>query len=228
MNFFSLSNFDFDAFFMVIFVDLVLSGDNAIIIGMAAAALPGALRRKAIVWGIGLAVVFRIILASLTFYLLQLTGIKLLGALLLLGVCYGMWRDLKNNKVDVPPENDQDNFGKKNQEGLSNNLLTEKNETNLALASPEFRRAMMKIIIADISMSLDNVLAVAGIARENIAMMIFGLVLSIVLMAVGATFVARILEKFHWLGYVGLLIILYVALDMGYDGVLEITKQFNF
>ena len=106
--------------------------------------------------------------------------------------------------------------------------MTEKNETNLALASPEFRRAMMKIIIADISMSLDNVLAVAGIARENIAMMIFGLVLSIVLMAVGATFVARILEKFHWLGYVGLLIILYVALDMGYDGVLEITKQFNF
>ena len=127
MNFFSLSNFDFDAFFMVIFVDLVLSGDNAIIIGMAAAALPGALRQKAIVWGIGLAVVFRIILASLTFYLLQLTGIKLLGALLLLGVCYGMWRDLKNNKVDVPPENDQENFGKKNQEGLSNNLLTEKN-----------------------------------------------------------------------------------------------------
>tara|TARA_B100001123_G_C14996093_1_gene901617 strand:+ start:120 stop:836 length:717 start_codon:yes stop_codon:yes gene_type:complete len=231
MELLHLLTFDLDAFFMVIFVDLVLSGDNAIVIGMAAASLPPTLRKKAIAWGIGIAVGLRIILASLTFYLLQIIGIKILGSILLLFVCYSMWRDLlKTDKSQSEETGDTNNSGSNainNQEecdGLPDERkveeLAEKKKISI-LSSRDFRRAMLNIIIADISMSLDNVLAVAGIARDNVVILVFGLILSIVLMAIGATFVAKMLEKFHWLGYLGLLIILYVALDMGYDGINE-------
>ena len=210
-----LAGLDIDAILMVIFVDLVLSGDNAIIIGMAAASLPPTLRRKAIIWGIGLAVVLRIVLAALTFYLLQLHGIKFIGALLLLGVCYFMWKDLKISSAEQTntgtPEEDVQEVQMNGSESVS-------------LMSPEFSRAMLKIIVADVTMSLDNVLAVAGIAHDNIGVLIFGLVLSIVLMAIGANLVSRLLQKHHWLGYIGLLIIFYVALEMGYYGGIEVLE----
>ena len=207
MELLPLLTFDLDAFFMVIFVDLVLSGDNAIVIGMAAASLPSTLRKKAIAWGIGIAVGLRIILASLTFYLLQIIGIKILGSILLLFVCYSMWRDLqKTNKPQLEETGDTNNFGsnaKNHQEGYSTfpdetkaEELAKKKKISI-LSSRDFRRAMLTIIIADISMSLDNVLAVAGIARDNVVILVFGLVLSIILMAVGATFVAKMLEKFR-------------------------------
>ena len=210
-----LAGLDIDAILMVIFVDLVLSGDNAIIIGMAAASLPPTLRRKAIIWGIGLAVVLRIVLAALTFYLLQLHGIKFIGALLLLGVCYFMWKDLKI------PSADQTNTGTPEEDAQEDQM---NGSESVSLMSPEFSRAMLKIIVADVTMSLDNVLAVAGIAHDNIGVLIFGLVLSIVLMAIGANLVSRLLQKHHWLGYIGLLIIFYVALEMGYYGGIEVLE----
>ena len=210
-----LAGLDIDAILMVIFVDLVLSGDNAIIIGMAAASLPPTLRRKAIIWGIGLAVVLRIVLAALTFYLLQLHGIKFIGALLLLGVCYFMWKDLKISSAD------QTNTGTPEEDAQEDQM---NGSESVSLMSPEFSRAMLKIIVADVTMSLDNVLAVAGIAHDNIGVLIFGLVLSIVLMAIGANLVSRLLQKYHWLGYIGLLIIFYVALEMGYYGGIEVLE----
>ena len=210
-----LAGLDIDAILMVIFVDLVLSGDNAIIIGMAAASLPPTLRRKAIIWGIGLAVVLRIVLAALTFYLLQLHGIKFIGALLLLGVCYFMWKDLKISSAE------QTNTGTPEEDAQEDQM---NGSESVSLMSPEFSRAMLKIIVADVTMSLDNVLAVAGIAHDNIGVLIFGLVLSIVLMAIGANLVSRLLQKHHWLGYIGLLIIFYVALEMGYYGGIEVLE----
>ena len=210
-----LAGLDIDAILMVIFVDLVLSGDNAIIIGMAAASLPPTLRRKAIIWGIGLAVVLRIVLAALTFYLLQLHGIKFIGALLLLGVCYFMWKDLKISSAD------QTNTGTPEEDAQEDQM---NGSESVSLMSPEFSRAMLKIIVADVTMSLDNVLAVAGIAHDSIGVLIFGLVLSIVLMAIGANLVSRLLQKHHWLGYIGLLIIFYVALEMGYYGGIEVLE----
>ena len=204
---------------MVIFVDLVLSGDNAIVIGMAAAALPLGLRKKAIFWGIAIAVILRIILAALTFYLLQLVGIKLIGGLLLIAVCYFMWKDLSysNHKSRSPSTKDPLT---QNDNASEDHPIS----ASTALSSSEFRKALLKITIADLTMSLDNVLAVAGIARENIFVLVFGLALSIVLMAVGASMVAKMLEKHTWLGYLGLLIIFYVACDMAYDGSIELIQ----
>ena len=217
----TLLGLDIESILMVIFVDLVLSGDNAIVIGMAAASLPSEQRKKAIVYGIGIAVALRIILASMTFYLLQLTGIKLIGSILLVGVCYFMWRDLRANIS---------NASQMTEENKSESIENEKSEKETALKSllsPEFRSAMLKIIVADVTMSLDNVLAVAGIARENISILVFGLALSIVLMAAGASIVARLLERYSWVGYIGLLIIFYVAIDMGIHGSKEILEYFN-
>ncbi len=236
MDLSALLNFDLNAFVMVIFVDIVLSGDNAIVIGMAAATLPPLLRGKAIVWGIAVAVALRIVLAALTLYLLQLTGIKLLGSFLLIAVCFEMWRDLIRGEapdehliedeaevVDEIEAAIETAIGEDGEKAAS----AAKPAAVATLASPEFRRAMLKIIVADVSMSLDNVLAVAGVARDNVGMLIFGLVLSIALMALGATLVAKLLDKHRWLGYVGLLIILYVALDMGYYGWQEVAAYFG-
>ncbi len=239
MDFSSLIHFDLNAFFMVVFVDIVLSGDNAIVIGMAAAALPTALRHKAIVWGIGAAVVLRIILAALTLYLLQLTGIKLIGAFLLFAVCYEMWRDLIKGQAPSEELIEKEAEVADGIEDAIEHVIGEEHPSPgtesaavkggalASLSSPEFRRAMLKIIVADVSMSLDNVLAVAGVARENVGMLVFGLVLSIALMALGATLVAKLLDRHRWLGYVGLLIILYVAVDMGIDGWREVSAALN-
>ena len=204
--------FDLTTFMQVVFIDLVLSGDNAIIIGMAAAALPPALRQKAIVWGIALAVILRVILAALTVYLLTIIGLKLVGGLLLFVVCYQLWKDLRSAGHD---ESESD--------GASQDSDSEDAET-AGILSPMFIRAMLTIIVADVSMSLDNVLGVAGAAKDNIQMLVFGLVLSIVLMAVGANLVARMLNRYQWIGFIGLAVIVWVAGDMTYEGAVEVYE----
>jgi YjbE family integral membrane protein len=212
-----ISNLQFDAatFMQVVVIDLVLSGDNAIIIGMAAAALPPALRQKAIVWGIALAVILRIVLAALTVYLLTIIGLKLVGGLLLFIICYQLWKDLA-------AEGHGEHGGEAGRQDGSGGAAD-----CGGILSPKFVRAMVTIIVADLSMSLDNVLGVAAAAHDNIPMLVFGLVLSIILMAVGANMVARLLNRHQWIGYVGLAVIVWVAGDMTYAGIIEVNEYFR-
>ena len=214
-----ISSFEFDPamFSMVILVDLVLSGDNAIVIGMAAATLTPKLRNKAIAYGIAAAILFRIPLAALTFYLLDIVGLKLFGGCLLFYVCYQLWLDLFQG-VDLTPDQLEDGV-----EGID----PPENSEEEKVMSRRFLKAMVTILIADLTMSLDNVLAVAGVARENLGMLIFGLVLSIALMAVGATLVARLLNKYPGIGYIGLAVIVWVAGSLTWDGGLEVIQYFN-
>jgi YjbE family integral membrane protein len=191
----------------VIMIDLVLAGDNAIVIGLAAAGLPKDQRNRAILIGIIAATVLRIAFASVTVQLLQIVGLLLAGGVLLLWVSWKMWRELR-----APPEHDIDE------------VLNAANADGTASGKPRktMGQAIWQITLADISMSLDNVLAVAGAAREHPVILIFGLALSIALMGLAATFIAKLLQKHRWIAYVGLAIILYVALDMVYRGALEI------
>jgi YjbE family integral membrane protein len=196
------------SFFQIIAIDLVMSGDNAIIIGMAAASLPSDLRRKAIVYGIMGAAVLRIIFAALTVHLLAVIGLTLAGGLLLAWVCWRMWQELRSG-------------------GFEANLDVDGDDTkSCSQVTPNLRRACMNIIIADLSMSLDNVLAVAGAARDHLGILIFGLVLSIALMAFASTLIAKVLEKHHWISYLGLVIIVYVAGDMIWRGGFEVRTHF--
>jgi len=196
----------------VIMIDLVLAGDNAIVIGLAAAGLAPSQRNKAIMLGILAATVLRILFASVTVQLLAIVGLLLAGGLLLLWVCWKMWRELRGGHQD-------DHHANEVMEGKD---LDGDGVVGAAAPRKTLRQAAMQIIIADVSMSLDNVLAVAGAAREHPTALVFGLTLSIVLMGVAANFIARILNKQRWIAYVGLAIILYVALDMIYRGTLEV------
>jgi YjbE family integral membrane protein len=192
----------------VIMIDLVLAGDNAIVIGLAAAGLPKEMRGKAILLGIIAATVLRIVFALATTWLLALGGALLVGGgLLLLWVCWKMWRELSDSG--------QHNEGA---EAITGEDLD--NDGNVADGAPRktFAQAAWQIVIADVSMSLDNVLAVAGAAKEHPGVLIFGLALSIALMGLAANFVARLLNKHRWIAYVGLLIILYVAIIMTWEG----------
>ena len=218
MDYLTSITFDPAMFTMIILVDLVLSGDNAIVIGMAAASLPPKLQNKAIAYGITAAIIFRIPLAALTFYLLEIIGLKLIGGCLLFFVCYQLWVDLSKN-ADTKSQDKPDSI----QEDTSQKEYI-KEET---LMSRQFLRAMTTILIADLTMSLDNVLAVAGVARDNLEMLIFGLVLSIVLMAVGAKLIARLLNKYSWVGYLGLAAIIWVSGNLTWDGSVELIKYFN-
>lgn len=195
------------ALMQVIAIDLVLAGDNAIVIGLAAAGLPKEMRSKAILVGIIAATVLRIIFASATTYLMALTGLLLAGGILLLWVCWKMWRELREGQGD-------DNRA---EEALTGEDL---NRDGSVAAGPTktFRQAATQIVIADVSMSLDNVLAVAGAAREHPTVLVVGLILSIALMGLAASFVARLLNKHRWIAYVGLAIIVYVALKMIWEG----------
>ena len=218
MNFISSFQFDPAMFSMIILVDLVLSGDNAIVIGMAASSLPPKLQKKAIAYGITAAILFRIPLAAITFYLLEIIGLKLIGGCLLFYVCYQLWQDLFKS---VDPTNQS------SPDSSNVSALQEENIINEKLTSRLFIKAMTTILIADLTMSLDNVLAVAGVARDNLGMLIFGLVLSIGLMAIGATLIARMLNKHSWIGYIGLSVIVWVAGSLTWDGGLEVIKYFN-
>ena len=196
------------AFLQVVMIDLVLAGDNAIVIGLAAAGLPKDQRNKAILIGVIAATVLRIIFAGLTTQLLQIVGLLLAGGILLLWVCWKMWRELRTSAAE-------EEEAELALEGADSGTSTAPRKT--------FAQAAWQIVIADVSMSLDNVLAVAGAAREHPYVMIFGLILSIALMGLAASFIARILQRYRWIAYVGLAIILYVALKMIYQGALEVA-----
>ena len=180
-------------FFQIVFIDLVLAGDNAIIIGMVASQFPLEQRKKIIFWGIGAAVVLRIIFTLITAYLLQITGLRLIGGILLLYICYKLYVDvLKNNHED---------------------------KKDIKVDNSTFLKAITSVIIADVTMSLDNVLGVAGAARDHYILLIFGLVLSIALMATAATLISGWIKKYKWIGWLGLLAILAVAIDLIYTDI---------
>lgn len=206
----------FSALLQVIAIDLVLAGDNAIVIGLAAAGLPTAQRKKAILIGVLAATVLRIIFAAITVKLLAVVGLLLAGGILLLWVCWKMWRELRTSHAD---------------EQEATEALANSSSSGDAGASGKPRKTLMQaaiqIVVADVSMSLDNVLAVAGAARDHLSVLIIGLILSIGLMGLAATFIARLLHRHRWIAYVGLLIILYVALDMIYRGALEVWPHIN-
>lgn len=200
------------ALFQVIAIDLVLAGDNAIVIGMAAAGLPKEMRARAIMLGIAAATIMRIGFALATTWLLGIIGLLLAGGILLLWVCWKMWTELRHTKEDEV----------RAEEALEGEDLNR--DGTIAGGAPRktFAQAALQIVIADVSMSLDNVLAVAGAAHEHPMVLIFGLGLSIALMGFAASFVARILNRHRWIAYVGLAIILYVAVEMIWRGGNEV------
>jgi YjbE family integral membrane protein len=197
-----------NALLQVVLIDLVLAGDNAIVIGLAAAGLPQAQRGKAILIGIVAATMLRILFAGLATQILQIVGLLLAGGILLLWVCWKMWRELRASPAE-PME-------AKEAAGAAAGTTAEGKPRKTLV------QATWQIIVADLSMSLDNVLAVAGAAREHPTVMIFGLALSIAMMGVAASFIARLLQNHRWIAYVGLAVILYVAVDMIFRGTLDI------
>lgn len=203
----------FAAFLQVIAIDLVLAGDNAVVIGLAAAGLPKEQRGKAILVGIIAATVLRILFATVTTQLLNIVGLLAVGGLLLLWVSWKMWRELRMSDADdravdeVLADADLDADGKIGRNGAPRKT---------------FAQAAWQIVVADVSMSLDNVLAVAGAAREHPTVLVIGLALSIALMGLAASLIARLLHKHRWIAYVGLAIILYVALEMIWRGAHEL------
>ena len=176
----------------IIFIDLVLAGDNAIIIGMVASKFPVEQRKKVIFWGIGGAVILRIILTMLTAYLLQITGLRLIGGLLLLYIVYKLY-------VDV--------------------IKGQSNEEDIKVDNSSFMKAIWTVLLADFTMSLDNVLGVAGAAGDHYGLLIFGLILSIILMATAATLISNWIKKYKWIAWAGLLAILFVAIELIYTDI---------
>ena len=177
-------------FFQIVFIDLVLAGDNAIIIGMVASQFADDQRKKIIFWGIGAAVVLRIIFTLITAYLLQINGLRLVGGILLLYIVYKLYKDVIKN---------------------GNN-----NKNSLKVDNSSLLKAITTVIIADVTMSLDNVLGVAGAAKEHYILLIFGLVLSIILMATAANLISKWIKKYRWIAWLGLVAILVVAIDLIY------------
>ena len=173
----------------IIFIDLILAGDNAIIIGMVASKFPAEQRKKVIFWGIGGAVILRIVLTMLTAYLLQITGLRLIGGLLLLYIVYKLYIDVIKGQSD---------------------------DEDVKIDNSNFIRAIWTVLLADFTMSLDNVLGVAGAAGDHYVLLIFGLALSIVLMATAATVISRWINEYKWIAWIGLIAILAVALELIY------------
>ena len=178
-------------FFQIVFIDLVLAGDNAIIIGMVASQFKDEKRKKIIFWGIGAAIVLRIVFTLITAYLLQINGLKTIGGLLLLYIAYKLYKDVIKNGIN--------------------------NDKKIETDSSTFFKAIMTVVIADVSMSLDNVLGVAGAARDHYILLVFGLILSILLMATVATIISKWIKKYKWIGWIGLLAILAVAIELIYS-----------
>jgi len=215
MDWISLS--ELSALAQVIVVDLVLAGDNAVVIGMAVAGLPREQRARAMLLGIVAATVLRIAFASITVQLLQVIGLLLAGGLLLLWVSWKLWREIQTSRVERAMHAEHGNPDR-----------TEAADGDAPPArTKSMREAATQIIVADVSMSLDNVLAVAGVAREHAWVLVFGLMLSVALMAFAAMMVARLLQRYHWIAYIGLALILYVALRMIFDGAIEVYQATN-
>ncbi|UKJ77907.1 TerC family protein [Azospirillum brasilense] len=203
----------------VIAIDLVLAGDNAIVVGMAAAAVPLAQRRKVIFWGIGAAIVLRIFFALITTQLLAIIGLTLAGGVLLLWVCWKMYRELRSHGTDeVAPDEAMD--APDTPVGVSGSAAA-----GAAVGGVTVGAAIWQIVVADVSMSLDNVLAVAGAAKDHPTILVIGLLLSVVLMGAAANMIAHVLHKHRWVGWVGLVIITYVALDMIWRGSNEVLMH---
>jgi YjbE family integral membrane protein len=179
-------------FFQIIFIDLVLAGDNAIIIGMVASQFPAEQRKKIIFWGIGAAVILRILFTLITAYLLQISGLRLIGGILLLYICYKLY-------VDVVKQSEK--------------------KDDIKIDNSSFLKAITTVILADITMSLDNVLGVAGAARDHYYLLVFGLALSIILMATAATLISGWIKKYKWIAWVGLLAVLIVAIELIYTDI---------
>ena len=180
-------------FFQIVLIDLVLAGDNAIVIGMVASQFDINLRKKIIFWGIGAAIILRIIFTLITAYLLQINGLKFIGGLLLLYIAYKLYKDvIKNNGGE---------------------------EKKIKSDKPNFFKAIITLIIADVSMSLDNVLGVAGAAKQHYVLLVFGLILSIFLMATVATLISKWIKKYKWIGWLGLIAILAVAFELIYSDI---------
>jgi len=209
----------------VIMIDLVLAGDNAIVVGLAAAGLPKEMRGKVIVIGIAAATILRILFALVTNQLLAIIGLTLAGGILLLWVCWKFWRELMHERRRRLKE------AAMRRETLSRDERVELAEQEEALpgAAPAktMRQAITQIIIADVSMSLDNVLAVAGAAAHHTWVLVVGLALSVALMGAAATIIAGLLKRYHWIAYVGLAVILWVAVDMVYRGTSEVIEEMN-
>ena len=178
-------------FFQIVFIDLVLASDNAIIIGMVASQFKDEIRKKIIFWGIGAAIVLRIVFTLITAYLLQINGLKTIGGLLLLYIAYKLYKDVIKNGIN--------------------------DDKKIETDSSTFFKAIMTVVIADVSMSLDNVLGVAGAARDHYVLLVFGLILSILLMATVATIISKWIKKYKWIGWLGLLAILAVAIQLIYS-----------
>ena len=178
-------------FFQIVFIDLVLAGDNAIIIGMVASQFDHNLRKKIIFWGIGAAIILRIIFTLITAYLLQINGLKFIGGLLLLYIAYKLYKDVIKNEISDQPKIKTDNSN--------------------------FFKAIITVIIADVSMSLDNVLGVAGAAKDHYILLVFGLILSIILMATIANIISKWIKKYKWIGWLGLLAIVVLAIELIYS-----------
>ena len=181
-------------FFQIVFIDLVLAGDNAIIIGMVASQFADDKRKKIIFWGISAAIILRIIFTLITAYLLQINGLRLVGGILLLYIAYTLYIDVVKNRED--------------------------NKNNLQVDNSSLLKAITTVIIADVTMSLDNVLGVAGAAKEHYILLIFGLALSIILMATAATLISKWIKKYRWIAWLGLLAILVVAIDLIYTDLI--------
>ena len=180
-------------FFQIVFIDLVLAGDNAIIIGMVASQFKDEIKKKIIFWGIAAAIVLRIVFTLITAYLLQINGLKTIGGLLLLYIAYKLYKDVIKNGIN--------------------------DDKKIETDSSTFFKAIMTVVIADVSMSLDNVLGVAGAAREHYVLLVFGLILSILLMATVATIISKWIKKYKWIGWLGLLAILVVAVELIYSDI---------
>jgi YjbE family integral membrane protein len=209
------------AFFQVVMIDLVMAGDNAIAVGLAAAGLPADKRRQAIMWGLIAAIVTRIICVLLTVELLKIIGLLLAGGILLVWVAWRMWRELREHDEEIKAEasiEDATGIDLDSSPSMSGAIAAGKKPKTL-------RAAIVQILIADISMSLDNVLAVAGAAHDHLEILVFGLVLSIILMGVAAHVIANVLHKHRWIGYIGLLIILFVATRMIWEGSHQVYEQ---
>jgi YjbE family integral membrane protein len=185
----------------VLMIDIVLAGDNAVVIGLAAARVPVALRKKVILWGLIAAVVLRIGLAIIAVSLMQVIGLRLAGGILLLWVCWRFWRDIRSggHGHDTPQMD----------------------------AGASLKRAILQIVLADVSMSLDNVLAVAGAAVGHLDVLIIGLLLSVALMGTAANFIAKLLERYRWISYVGLAIVVYVSVSMIWHGGHQVLNAIN-
>ena len=181
-------------FFQIVFIDLVLAGDNAIIIGMVASQFDNRLRKKIIFWGISAAIILRIIFTLITAYLLQIDGLRLIGGLLLLYISYRLYKDVISNQ--------------------------DSNEQAIKADQSNFFKAILTVIIADVSMSLDNVLGVAGAAKDHYVLLVFGLILSIILMATVANVISKWIKKYKWIGWLGLVAIMVVAVELIYSDLL--------